>query len=235
MDNNYNRPATPAENEIIKSLKQKTKDILHLWNRENHVFQVQKDNAALIVVDMQTYYCTKALQISFFDFEIVIENINRLVKQCHSENIPVIWLRQNFSIDEKSDDSGLYADLHSKPIDKDLCNFNNGTNIDKSMLIDSNNDYQITKKRYSAFINGSSEITDVLKKINRSQLIFTGILANVCVESSIRDAMQLDYKTFIVSDATTSFDRVIHEVTMTNIRLFFGDVYSTEEMLKALK
>ena len=93
-------------------------------------------------------------------------------------------------------------------------------------------DHQVVKNRYSPFINNSSELPHLLKTLKRSQLIFCGVLLNVCVESSIRDAMQLDFEPILISDATTSVDRIVYEVSLFNIKLFFGDVYNTEEIIE---
>jgi ureidoacrylate peracid hydrolase len=96
-------------------------------------------------------------------------------------------------------------------------------------------DYQVIKNRYSAFIRGASNLDETLKSLNRTQLIIAGLAANVCVESNVRDAMQLDYEIILVKNATATFDEVLLEATLTNVKLFFGDVRSTEEVLEELR
>ncbi len=59
-------------------------------------------------------------------------------------------------------------------------------------------------------------------------------MANVCVESTVRDAMLLDYEVILVSDAIAAMDRVVLEVTLMNTRLFFGDVRDTATVLEDL-
>jgi len=39
---------------------------------------------------------------------------------------------------------------------------------------------------------------------------------NICVESTLRDAMQLDYEVILVSDGTTATDDILRESTLAN-------------------
>lgn len=89
----------------------------------------------------------------------------------------------------------------------------------------------VYKSRYSAFLSSPPELEEKLVSLNRNQLIVTGVTTNVCVESTIMDAMQLDYEVILVSDATTTFDEVIKEASLLNISLLFGDVRSTQSIL----
>lgn len=223
-----------AENIVIKSLKNKTAEILSTWQRKEHVFNLKKDKLALIVVDMQDYYCNLGLETDLHGLNEVINNINHMVQFCHKYEIPVIWLRQNFSVNEKGSDAGFYEDLHKKPLTKKLCNLHKCTEIYKDLDIIYSLDYQITKNRYSPFLNNSSELPHLLKTLKRTQLIFCGVLLNVCVESSIRDAMQLNYEPVLIADATASVDRIVYEVSLLNIKLFFGDVYKTEDLVEII-
>ena len=61
-------------------------------------------------------------------------------------------------------------------------------------------DAQITKKRYSAFIQGSSDIERHLRDRGIDTLLITGTATNVCCESTARDAMMLNFKVVMVAD-----------------------------------
>lgn len=62
----------------------------------------------------------------------------------------------------------------------------------------------------------------------------TGIAANVCVESTLRDAMQLDYEVILISDGTTATsDTALN--TLENTYNFFGDVYTASDIIQTLE
>ena len=54
-------------------------------------------------------------------------------------------------------------------------------------------------------------------------LFFTGIAANVCVESTLRDAFFLDYWPILIADATMAAGPAfMREATLFNVESFFG-------------
>ena len=93
-------------------------------------------------------------------------------------------------------------------------------------------DAQITKKRYSAFIQGSSDIDRRLREAGIDTVIIVGTLTNVCCESSARDAMMLNYRLVFVSDANAALTDVEHNATLASILRVFGDVASTDEVIQ---
>ena len=98
------------------------------------------------------------------------------------------------------------------------------------MDIDYSRDHVVFKNRYSAFRSNPPELLYKIEALGRRQLLIAGIAANVCVESTLRDAMQLDYEVVLVSDGTTAPDEAMLKNTLTNTRLFFGDVQKVDEI-----
>jgi ureidoacrylate peracid hydrolase len=219
----------------ITTLRNKAASLVREWNRPVHLFKLDRGRAALILIDMQNFVCSPGDGRLLPGVNEVIRNINMLADHCHGNNIPVIWLRQNFTIDEKGSDAGLYPLFHRKPLSGDICNRSTATEICRELHYDPALDREVLKKRYSAFSRGASNLGETLRLLNRNQLIIAGIAANVCVESTVRDAMQLDYEVILVKNATTTFDEVLLEATFTNVKLFFGDVRDAEEVLEELR
>ena len=73
-----------------------------------------------------------------------------------------------------------------------------------------------------------------LRMLDASLLIVCGLVTNVCVESTIRDAYFRDYDIMAVGDGMGSWIQDLHDATLKNVRLLFGEVHSTEEMLSLL-
>ena len=82
---------------------------------------------------------------------------------------------------------------------------------------------------HSAFIAGSSDIDEKLKSRGIETLLITGTATNVCCESTARDAMMLDYRVIMVSDANAASTDEEHAATLNNFILFFGDVMTADE------
>jgi nicotinamidase-related amidase len=95
-------------------------------------------------------------------------------------------------------------------------------------------DGKIAKKRFSAFIQGSSPIMRHLRARNIDTVLIAGTATNVCCESTARDAMMLNFKTIMVSDALAAQSDELHAASLTAFYSNFGDVQTSSEVLQSL-
>ena len=86
----------------------------------------------------------------------------------------------------------------------------------------------VEKKRYSAFIQGSSNLEEVLRTRGLDTLLITGTVTNVCCESTARDAMMRNFKTIMVTDGNAANTDEDHNAALSNFYLTFGDIMSTD-------
>jgi nicotinamidase-related amidase len=96
-------------------------------------------------------------------------------------------------------------------------------------------DLMVCKTRYSAFIQGSSELETELRTRGITAVWVTGTTTNTCCESTARDAMLLDFRTTMVSDANADLTDAVHNATLINFCINFGDVTSTDELVGRLQ
>jgi ureidoacrylate peracid hydrolase len=95
-------------------------------------------------------------------------------------------------------------------------------------------DLYVDKTRFSAFIQGSSNLQALLSERGIDTLLIVGTLTNVCCESTGRDAMMLNYRVVMVDDANATIREDVHRATLDNFLTFFGDVQTTEQVLQLL-
>ena len=89
----------------------------------------------------------------------------------------------------------------------------------------------VEKKRFSAFIQGSSELDKVLKARGIDHLLVTGTVTGVCCESTARDAMMLNYSVTMVTDGNASYSDEEHNRALTAFYATFGDIRSTDDLI----
>jgi ureidoacrylate peracid hydrolase len=94
-------------------------------------------------------------------------------------------------------------------------------------------DHLVMKKAYGAFFQSS--LDSVLRNLNIKTLIMTGIATNFCVETTSREAVAYGYNVILLSDATATYDPEGHQATLKVIAAGFGDVMSTEDVIKLLQ
>ena len=101
----------------------------------------------------------------------------------------------------------------------------------------------LTKNTNNAFI--STELEEILHRSIISTLIICGVITNNSVEATARMAGDLGYETYVVSDATATFDKVdffgshrtaeeVHAMSLANLQGEYAIVASTEEVLSRL-
>jgi ureidoacrylate peracid hydrolase len=90
------------------------------------------------------------------------------------------------------------------------------------------NDPIVTKHRYSAFYN--TDLDTILRANGIRTVIFTGVVTNVCVETSAREAFVRDYYVVVASDGAAAYVQADHDMTLKNIDRFFGEIASIDEL-----
>jgi nicotinamidase-related amidase len=90
----------------------------------------------------------------------------------------------------------------------------------------------VFKHRYSAFYNTDLEI--VLRCLKVSDLVISGVMTNLCCESTARDAYFRDYRVFFVMDGTGTVDEELHLATLKNLAFGFAYITDTEQILRSV-
>ncbi|MDM5153992.1 cysteine hydrolase family protein [Bacillus sp. DX1.1] len=102
----------------------------------------------------------------------------------------------------------------------------------------------IQKYVNSAFIGTNLE--QLLKDNHCNSVVITGLTTNHCVETTTRMAGNLGFTTYLVSDATATFDRQgpdgtqfraeeIHKMTLVNLHEEFATITTTSEVLEKVR
>jgi ureidoacrylate peracid hydrolase len=198
---------------------------------------IEPRKTALLVVDMQNYFVKQGHQGEIPLAREIVPNINRLAAGLRSRGGHVVWIR-NGTRDTRESWSTLHESLlTSDRVERRLTAMDmDGDGYAYWHLNDIRpEDAQITKTRYSAFIQGASNVEQYLRARNIDTLLIAGTATNVCCESSGRDAMMLNFKVVMVSDALATHTDAEHNASLSAFYGQFGDVQTTDEALLSLE
>jgi ureidoacrylate peracid hydrolase len=92
-------------------------------------------------------------------------------------------------------------------------------------------DLVLIKRRFGAFVPGSSDLHVRLQERGIDTLIISGTLSHVCCEATARDAMMMNYKVFFVTDACATLTDTEHGGTLSAMAHAFCDVRDTQSLL----
>ncbi|MCB4823842.1 isochorismatase family protein [Roseicella aerolata] len=207
---------------------------------------VAPEETALIVVDMQHAYCSKGGYIDLCGFDIsgappVIEECARVIAACRAAGIPVIYLQNGFSPDQREAPPTAPVWHKSNALKFMRTNeahagrlITHGTWDHEILpeLAPEPGDIVVAKSRYSGFAGTGLE--QILQARRVRTLLVIGVATNVCVESTIRDAYHREFFPVMVADATMAAGPGAQAATEFNVAQFFGWVTSGAELRAAL-
>ena len=195
---------------------------------------------ALLVIDMQNTFCEPGAPAEVPASRSIVGSINRLAAGLRQLGGRVVWLTHaNTPVaGGGSDWRGFFEHFVSDEMRErtiaSLSPGNPGQATWRELEV-ADDDLKILKNRYSALISGSSPLERTLRSLGVDTVLIAGTKTNVCCKSTARDAMMLDFKVVMVSDATAALSDDEHRATLETVIQQFGDVMSTDEALECLK
>ena len=193
-------------------------------------------DTALVVVDMQNFYMKEGALSYCSHAQAIVPNVNRLVDAVRRFGCPVVWLRNVTTTKSTKSWSRHYDRMTQARIDirkRELAKDGEGFKFWHEMDV-RETDRKVEKTRYSAFIPGASNLENILGEYGADTLIVCGVATDVCVESTARDAMMMNYRTIIVEDACAANMIKAHEVSLNSLYLYFGDVQTTNQIINVM-
>jgi nicotinamidase-related amidase len=191
---------------------------------------------AFVVVDMQNYFVNPDYQGYVPKAQEVVPQINRLAAAVRAAGGHVVWIKN--ATNDTRESWSVFHDWLMTPERRDRRYKTMDTGHEGHALwapLDARpEDAQIVKKRFSAFIQGSSEIVPYLRGRGIDTVLIGGTATNVCCESSARDAMMLNFKTLMVPDTLATYTDEEHAATLNAFYSIFGDVQTVDEVIASL-
>jgi ureidoacrylate peracid hydrolase len=206
---------------------------------KEHVYEdLDPSKTALVVVDLQNAFmmpgvahspCAMALEI--------VPNVNKLAKALRAAGGKVVWIQTAFT--EESLDSWSVMHDMALPARKEkrieaLSRGSKGYELWAELDV-LPEDLIVEKLRFSAFIQGSSNLEEVLRARGIDTVLITGTVTSVCCESTARDAMMLNFKTVMITDGNAASTDEDHNGALIGFYLTFGDIMSTDLAISCLE
>jgi ureidoacrylate peracid hydrolase len=205
------------------------------WNVHD---DVPAGQTAFVVVDMQNYFMAPGQQVEIPAAREIVPNINRLADALRKAGGLVVWVR-TISNEDSFKNWSHFHDILNTPQRKArrheaMKDGAFGAELWPELDVRAE-DLIVCKTRYSAFIQGSSPLEAELHQRGMTAVWVGGTSTNTCCESTARDAMLLDFRTTMISDANADHNDEEHNATLINFCINFGDVASTDDLLKRLQ
>jgi len=191
-----------------------------------HRMELNAEKAALLVIDMQDFFLDESSPTFTCGGLAVLPKLKGLIAAFRERRRPVIYTRHvhhpgRLDIGimewwwegiclEGSPESEVHKSIAPHPSDK-----------------------VILKHRYSAFYN--TDLETVLRCLKIEDLVVSGIMTNLCCESTARDAYFRDYRVFFPADGTGSINEEMHLASLLNLAFGFAYITECSEIAQYLK
>lgn len=190
-----------------------------------HEMRLNVAASALLVIDMQKFFLDQASPTFTCGGLAILPTVKRLIDVFRRAGRPVIFTRHVHhpaDLDsglmgwwwegkclEGSSESEVHPDLAPLPGEK-----------------------VVFKHRYSAFYN--TDLETVLRCLKVEDVVVSGIMTNLCCESTARDAYYRDYRVFFPADGTGSVSEEMHVASLLNLAFGFAHVTTADAIAERL-
>jgi nicotinamidase-related amidase len=177
------------------------------------------DRPALILVDIQKGFDNIEYWGRQRNNPDAEENSSELLRLWREHNLPIFHIK------------------HCSSNPKSLLHETNGGNDFKDLLKPANNEPIIKKNVNSAFIG--TDLKEQLDNLEITKLVVVGLTTDHCISTTTRMASNLGFDTFVVSDATATFNRkglegqnypaeLIHATALASLNEEFARIVTAE-------
>jgi isochorismate hydrolase len=178
---------------------------------------------ALLIIDMQRYFLDSECSAYLPASKAIIPRINKLIDRFKHLGLPVVFTKHLHK------ESRLQNQLMAKWWGELIMEGTRESELDPCLK---RHDAAVilTKDRYSAFCGTGLET--LLRSIGVASVIITGVMTNLCCESTARDAFFRDFKVFFVPDATATLNEEMHFASLLNLEYGFSRIMPSSKILR---
>lgn len=208
-----------------QNLKIFTDDILEAVKpfKRKYDHKIHKENIALLLIDMQEFFLDPGAHGFIPSADAILPNIIRLQQFFLNHKLPVI-LTQHINND---DNAGMMKTRWKEMIRE---------GHPHAGIIEEVKQPEceiVIKPQFDAFFQ--SRLDDLLKAKGIRQLIITGVMTNLCCETTVRSAFVRGYEPFLPVDATAAYNYKFHLGSIQNLAYGFMQAMSTAQIIEELE
>jgi ureidoacrylate peracid hydrolase len=189
--------------------------------------------SAVMVIDMQHGFVDPRGSVPIAmgmlpNVEEAVSNCSDLLTEARSAGMPVVYTRHQFRSGFLDAPTMVLERFPpgAQPLvagswDAAICD----------ALVPLSGDIIVDKNRYDAFLYTDMEL--VLRALGVKRLLVTGVVTNVCVESTVRSAHMRDFDVTVASDCTAA-QAGYHEPALASMAAIFATVAPWKSALAEL-
>lgn len=188
-------------------------------NNDLHGSAPDECKVAILIIDIINDFDFDDGERLFENTKLIVENIKLLKTEARKNNIPVIYVNDNF---------GKWKSNINVLVDHCINDNTLGKSIAETLKPE-HDDYFVLKAKHSGFY--STTLSLLLEYLNVETLILTGITTDICIFFTANDAYMRDFKIIVPSDCTAAVYHERHTQALESMqRIVKAEVLSTKDI-----
>lgn len=192
-----------------------------LLEYKEHWKEFHPENSALLIIDMQQYFLDKKSHAYVSSSPVIIKNVVQLLAAYRKKHLPVIF---TFFAVKDGEENPIKNWWHESVSD--------GSSESKivNILKPRPSEKVIRKNTYSAFYN--TDVEQFLKQNGVKNIVMSGVLTNLCCETTAREAFIRNFDVFFLIDATAAYNEELHLSSLRTLSYGFATPVTTKDVLQ---
>jgi len=206
----------------VESIDDKSSEMLNELrlqsDRRNIIFKPKE--SALLIIDAQKYFFNNSSHAYISSSCAIIPKINKLLEVYNKMSFPVI-MTQHINNEQNADMLAMWwGDIITAK--SPMCEITPELSDNSATII--------KKAQYDAFYNTSLE--RILKEKYIKQIVITGVMTNLCCETTARSAFVRGFSVFFTIDGTATYSEEFHRATLLNLSYGFATPVLCKDIVK---
>lgn len=161
--------------------------------------------AALLILDMQAFFLDEGSHAFVPDAPAIVTGLAGLARRFSAAGRPVIMTRHS----NTADDAGMMKEWWANILEP-------GTHeVALEPILEELSTAVMAKTQYDAFYGTDLEKT--LRDSGTEQVVATGVMTHLCVETTARSAFVRGFAVFLPADGTATYNREYHAASLLNL------------------
>jgi nicotinamidase-related amidase len=193
--------------------------LMPVARRRGPEFGISK--AALLILDMQKYFLDAGSHAFVPDSAAIVGNLAGLARRFGAAGRPVIMTRHS----NTEADAGMMGRWWDDLVEP------GSPGAELEPLLEGLSTAIVDKAQYDAFHGTSLEA--ILRDSGSEQVVVTGVMTHLCVESTARAAFIRGFAVFLPADCTATYNREYHAATLLNLAHGAAAIVTFSELMEA--
>lgn len=191
------------------------------------------NDTAVIVVDMQNDFCSSEGALARHGADVsrnqqVAAALPYFLDKARDQGALIVWITQSSREEHVSDARRARAAAMGRGVTEVAGAGTWGAELYEG-LIPQDTDIVMEKTKYSSFVG--TPLRNVLHARGRGTVIVCGTAANVCVDSTVRDAYMSDLTVVVPKDLVGWTKQHLAEAALESLGFYFCEVVESAELL----